>query len=343
MVFWWDMDADPYAATRPVEIIGTLDNINKAEKLISSVIAEADAGGSPSLIARGLTTAQAAAASEQIQIQVPNEKVGLIIGRGGETIKGLQTRIGARIQCGTVLLTGLLEQHFCADFELVGFNNADLAIAFSMGGQHCFRGVAIDNHSSLSSTKERQNMVFWWDMDADPYAATRPVEIIGTLDNINKAEKLISSVIAEADAGGSPSLIARGLTTAQAAAASEQIQIQVPNEKVGLIIGRGGETIKGLQTRIGARIQVQISNWLALTMQIWLLPFPWGSALLSWCSNRQPLFTLIHKRKADAGGSPSLIARGLTTAQAAAASEQIQIQVPNEKVGLMNRQRWGDH
>ena len=41
MVFWWDMDADPYATTRPMEIIGTLDNINKAEKLISSIIAEA--------------------------------------------------------------------------------------------------------------------------------------------------------------------------------------------------------------------------------------------------------------------------------------------------------------
>ena len=32
--------SDPYATTRPMEIIGTLDNINKAEKLISSVIAE---------------------------------------------------------------------------------------------------------------------------------------------------------------------------------------------------------------------------------------------------------------------------------------------------------------
>lgn len=36
---------------------------------------QADAGGSPSLVARGLATAQAAAAAEQIQIQVPNEKV----------------------------------------------------------------------------------------------------------------------------------------------------------------------------------------------------------------------------------------------------------------------------
>ncbi|KAB1210958.1 Far upstream element-binding protein 3 [Morella rubra] len=129
------------------------------------------------------------------KMEVPNNKVGVLIGKSGDTIRYLQINSGAKIQ-------------------------------------------------------------IMRDADADPYAPTRPVEIIGTLDSINKAEKLISAVIAEADAGGSPSLIARGLTTAQAAAASEQIQIQVPNEKVGLIIGKGGETIKGLQTRTGARIQL---------------------------------------------------------------------------------------
>ena len=35
-----DADADPRAATRPVELIGTLDSINKAEKMINDVIAE---------------------------------------------------------------------------------------------------------------------------------------------------------------------------------------------------------------------------------------------------------------------------------------------------------------
>lgn len=41
--------------------------------------------------------------------------------------------------------------------------------------------------------------------------------------------------------------------------------------------------------------------------------------------------------QADAGGSPSLVARGLATAQAAAAAaEQIQIQVPNEKVYILS-------
>ena len=38
-------------------------------------ILQADAGGSPSLVARGLSPAQATVGSEQIQIQVPNEKV----------------------------------------------------------------------------------------------------------------------------------------------------------------------------------------------------------------------------------------------------------------------------
>lgn len=37
-----DADSDPLSATRPVEIIGTLDSISIAEKLISAVIAEVD-------------------------------------------------------------------------------------------------------------------------------------------------------------------------------------------------------------------------------------------------------------------------------------------------------------
>lgn len=35
-----DVDADPSSTTRPVELIGTLENITKAEQLIKDVIAE---------------------------------------------------------------------------------------------------------------------------------------------------------------------------------------------------------------------------------------------------------------------------------------------------------------
>ncbi|KAH7866493.1 hypothetical protein Vadar_021126 [Vaccinium darrowii] len=84
----------------------------------------------------------------------------------------------------------------------------------------------------------------------------RPVELIGTLESINKAERLITNLIHEADARGFPSLEARGFSKIHAAGAAEQILIQVPNEKVGLIIGKDEETIKNLQTRSGARIQL---------------------------------------------------------------------------------------
>lgn len=128
------------------------------------------------------------------KMEVPNNKVGVLIGKSGDTIRYLQYNSGAKIQ-------------------------------------------------------------IMRDADTDPHAASRPVELIGTLDNISKAEKLIKDVIAEADAGGSPALVARGFGTVQAVV-GEQIEIQVPNEKVGLIIGKGGETIKSLQTRSGARIQL---------------------------------------------------------------------------------------
>nr|XP_029122509.1 LOW QUALITY PROTEIN: far upstream element-binding protein 2-like [Elaeis guineensis] len=126
-------------------------------------------------------------------IQVPNSKVGVLIGKAGDTIRYLQINSGAKIQITR-------------------------------------------------------------DADADPRSSSRPVELIGSLENINKADQLIKDVIAEADAGGSPSLVARGFSTVHSG--SEQTEIKVPNEKVGLIIGKGGETIKNLQTRSGARIQL---------------------------------------------------------------------------------------
>ncbi|CAN4119688.1 unnamed protein product [Withania somnifera] len=105
------------------------------------------------------------------KMEVPNNKVGVLIGKSGDTIRYLQYNSGAKIQ-------------------------------------------------------------IMRDADTDPHAASRP-----------------------ADAGGSPALVARGFGTVQAVV-GEQIEIQVPNEKVGLIIGKGGETIKSLQTKSGARIQL---------------------------------------------------------------------------------------
>lgn len=70
------------------------------------------------------------------KIEIPNGRVGVIIGKGGETIKYLQLQSGAKIQVTR-------------------------------------------------------------DMDADPNSATRAVDLMGTPDQIAKAEQLIHDVLSE--------------------------------------------------------------------------------------------------------------------------------------------------
>ncbi|KAJ9135601.1 hypothetical protein P3X46_032767 [Hevea brasiliensis] len=137
----------------------------------------------PSLYSQGTST----------KITIPNGKVGVVIGKGGETIKHIQLQSGAKIQI----------------------------------------------------TK---------DQDADPHSLTRDVELMGTSEQISRAEELICDVIAETDTGGSASSAVHGLNTKQSGA--EQFAMKVPNDKVGLLIGKGGETIKYMQGRSGARMQI---------------------------------------------------------------------------------------
>ncbi|XP_010472624.1 PREDICTED: far upstream element-binding protein 2 isoform X2 [Camelina sativa] len=128
------------------------------------------------------------------KIDIPNMRVGVIIGKGGETIKYLQLQSGAKIQVTR-------------------------------------------------------------DMDADPNCPTRTVDLTGTPDQISKAEQLITDVLQEAEAGGSAGSGGGGRRMGGQAGA-DQFVMKIPNNKVGLIIGKGGETIKSMQAKTGARIQV---------------------------------------------------------------------------------------
>nr|CAD1843161.1 unnamed protein product [Ananas comosus var. bracteatus] len=130
------------------------------------------------------------------KIDIPNGKVGVIIGKGGETIRYLQLQSGAKIQVTR-------------------------------------------------------------DMDADPNAQTRAVEISGTSEQISKAEQLINDVLAEVTFSQFVRLWHYFCSSIWwSPTGAEQFQMKIPNSKVGLIIGKGGESIKSMQAKSGARIQV---------------------------------------------------------------------------------------
>ncbi|POO03055.1 Polyribonucleotide nucleotidyltransferase [Trema orientale] len=127
------------------------------------------------------------------KISIPNGKVGLIIGKGGETIKYLQSQSGAKIQITR-------------------------------------------------------------DSEADPYSQTRDVELTGTSEQISRAEQLVNDVIAQTDTGNSAPSANYGTNPIQPGA--DQFVMKVPNNKVALLIGKGGETIRSMQSKSGARIQI---------------------------------------------------------------------------------------
>lgn len=125
-------------------------------------------------------------------IQIPSTKVGLVIGRGGETIRDLQDRSGARI------------------------------------------AVTPTPHDHTS------NM--------------RTVTITGDDNAIQMAKTFIEEIVNDtAPRGG----YGGGGGGGGGYQSSPPVTMTVPQETIGLVIGRGGETVKALQIQSRAKIQVQ--------------------------------------------------------------------------------------
>ena len=117
-------------------------------------------------------------------IDCPPGLVGRVIGKGGETIKGLQAQSGAHIT---------IDQNY-------------------------------------------------------PDGAPRKISISGPAGCVDIASKLVEDLLKGGPVRGG------GVGPGQA----QQI-VECPKDMVGRVIGRGGETIKGLQSQTGARIQIDQS------------------------------------------------------------------------------------
>lgn len=140
---------------------------------------------------------------DSMQIMVPDRTVGLIIGRGGETIRDLQERSGCHVNI--------------------------------VGEQKSVNGL-------------------------------RPVNLIGSRESAAKAKDLIMEIV-ESDSKGISSKD-RGLSQrdpgrdASFGGGGDKVNdsIFVPSEAVGMIIGKGGETIKDMQNTTGCKINVSQSS-----------------------------------------------------------------------------------
>jgi far upstream element-binding protein len=126
----------------------------------------------------------------RVQVPIPISKVGLVIGRGGETIRELQTRSGCKVMV-------LPEEDTVKQERFVQIQGPQQAVDIAKG-----------------MVTDVVNNVYYQAQSVNAYG--QPVATLNV-----------------------------------------SCTLTIPNNTVGLVIGRGGETIKNLQQVSRAKIQIE--------------------------------------------------------------------------------------
>eukprot|EP00871_Galdieria_phlegrea_P005193 jgi/Galph1/5675/GphlegSOOS_G4384.1 len=284
-------DADATSDFRLFWLRGNEQSIQYAKQLIMEKVAGVLVGYNQNISSVSST------GSVQAELWIPVDRVGVIIGVGGQTIKSLEEQSQATIvvhndkvnAVGEKLVTvvGKSSQvHFAQQLiqEIIqkprtvnpntvspsqypGFLASPELPYSSRATMRPFTnktifvprrsiGMIIGKHGeTIRDLQYRSGASIRVVPDSQVPTNTieRPIILSGSLESVELAHNLINDIVNEGieRLGGDPYH-----TMSLYPTASISVRIQIPNDKVGWIIGRGGSTIRELQQRSGARIQV---------------------------------------------------------------------------------------
>lgn len=198
------------------------------------------------------------------QVRVPTSCVGIVIGKGGETIRDLQTRSGAYIKVTpdrdanekdeerNIFISGRSEDIELAHNLLNDIVNEGLRRSYRDGVGH---GQKYDGHGDEDEQFESEGSTAVAGPSSLPSTSQQTEASIGgaaegdSKDDENEEPKELSLSI-EGDYR-----VLRQQST-DYPSSSITIELSIPNAKVGVIIGKGGQTIRELQQQSGARIVI---------------------------------------------------------------------------------------
>uniref|UniRef100_A0A8C7ZK76 Far upstream element (FUSE) binding protein 1 n=1 Tax=Oryzias sinensis TaxID=183150 RepID=A0A8C7ZK76_9TELE len=265
---------------RSVTLTGPQDSIQAAKRLLSEIVEK----GRPAPAFHhndgpGMTVQE---------IMVPASKAGLVIGKGGETIKSLQERAGVKmvmIQDGPqntgadkpLRISGepfKVQQAKEMVMELIreqGFREQRGEYGSRIGGESLdvpvprfAVGIVIGRNGEMIKKIQNDTGVRIQFKPDDGSAPDRIAQIMGPPDQAQHAADIIADLLRSVQSGGPPGHGGgRGRGRGQGnwnmgpPGGLQEFTFTVPTMKTGLIIGKGGETIKGISQQSGARIELQ--------------------------------------------------------------------------------------
>ena len=213
-----ESEMKPGDTHRCITVKGTPDAVAECRRQIDEIVnnrMNQNSGGGGMMMGGGQPRTQQLNSSGQrdlenpfvMKVPVPDDKVGIIIGKQGMTIKGIQERTRTQIQIPK------------------GPDEDNTAVrTLSIGG---------DSKESLEAAQMEIHVV----LQQHETSKQRIGDGGGTM-------------------GGGMSGGGMGMGGAGGPRPSESLYISVPDEKVGVIIGKQGVTIKDIQSRTRTRIQI---------------------------------------------------------------------------------------
>ncbi|XP_031434266.1 far upstream element-binding protein 3 isoform X5 [Clupea harengus] len=272
---------------RPCTLTGSPESIEQAKRLLGQIVERCRNGPGFHNDMDGNNTIQ--------EILIPASKVGLVIGKGGDTIKQLQERTGVKmimIQDGP-MPTGVdkplritgdpykvqqareLVVEIIRDKDQGDFRTARGDFGSRMGGSSmdCDSsqvavprfavGIVIGRNGEMIKKIQNDAGVRIQFKPDDGISPDRIAQVMGQPDRCQHAVHLINELVHTAQERDGFGGAARGRGRGRgdwnvgAPGGIQEVTYTIPADKCGLVIGKGGETIKNINQQSGAHVELQ--------------------------------------------------------------------------------------
>uniref|UniRef100_A0A674PLY0 Far upstream element (FUSE) binding protein 3 n=1 Tax=Takifugu rubripes TaxID=31033 RepID=A0A674PLY0_TAKRU len=265
---------------RPCTLTGSPENIELAKRLLNEIVEQCRYGPGFHCDMDGNGSIQ--------QILIPANKVGLVIGKKGETIKQLQERTGVqmimiqddplptgadkplritgdpqKVQQARELVVKLIRDKDQGDFRV---GRADFGS--KMGGStldvvvpRFAVGIIIGRNGEMIRKIQNDAGVRIQFKQDDGISPERVAQVMGQLDHCHHAVHIINELVQTAQErdgfGGVMGRRGRGDCNMGGSGGLQEVTYAVPADKCGLVIGKGGETIKNIKEQSRAHVELQ--------------------------------------------------------------------------------------
>ncbi|XP_035254668.1 far upstream element-binding protein 2-like isoform X3 [Anguilla anguilla] len=275
---------------RSVSLTGSPDSIQKAKMLLDEIVSRGR--GTPPSSFHESTNGQSGSVQEMM---IPAGKAGLIIGKGGETIKQLQERAGVKMiliqdgsQCPNVdkplRIIGEpykvqhareLVQEILCEKDHPGFGERS-EYGSRMGGggidvpvpRHSV-GVVIGRNGEMIKKIQNDAGVRIQFKPDDGVGPDKVAHIMGPPERCDHAASIITDLLQsirarEEGQGGPPGPPGPGMPPGRGRGRGQgnwgppggEVTFSIPSHKCGLVIGRGGENVKAINQQTGAFVEI---------------------------------------------------------------------------------------